>query len=113
MKKLSLSPGVKKMVGISLGITITMGAITSIYFTLSAPQLPLFYSLAIPSQQVVSKSWLFVLPGLSLVLTLTHTLIMQFLSKYNRLIQSMFGWSGIVVQVLLLLALLRIIIITS
>lgn len=113
MKKLSLSPSVKRMVGISLGITIVMGAITSIYFTLSAPQLPLFYSLAIPSQQVVSKSWLFVLPGLSLVITLVHTLILQFLSKYNRSVQGMFGWSGIVIQALLMIALLRIIVITS
>lgn len=87
---------------------ITLG----VYFGLQ-PQIPLFYSLPRPIQHLVSKEWLFLLPSISFMISFLHLSIAQLSQKRNLLLLKIFAWTTTGIQIILLLALLRIIIIVK
>jgi hypothetical protein len=82
------------------------------YFRLQ-PVVPLFYSLARKDQYLVSKEWLFLFPALSLLITLTHWLILNSMKDYEPLLLKIFAWTTVGFQVILSLALVRIILIVN
>lgn len=77
------------------------------------PEVPLFYSLLEPEQQLASKYMLLLIPAISVSINLLHSTLLYFFSYLDELIRSIFIWSTTVMQVLLSLALLRIIFIIS
>jgi hypothetical protein len=85
---------------------------STIYFVIAQPVIPLFYTLARPSQQLVPKAWLFLFPGLSLILNALHIQVMHWLKNHDEVLLILFAWVGVAFQVMLCLALLRIILIT-
>lgn len=86
----------------NLGLTIIF------YFQLP-PEIPLFYTLSEPSQQLAPKIWFFLLPILGLTINLAHSFWIKWLKKYDEFLLRL--WSGITVawQILLLLIVVRII----
>lgn len=86
---------------------------TLVYYFRSQPQIPIFYSLPEPSQQLASKEWLFLFPGLAIISTFIHVAVTKSISTSDRLLVILFSWSTVVVQVVLTLALFRIIYIIS
>lgn len=82
------------------------------YFNLQ-PQVPLFYSLARKSQYLAAKGWLFLFPALSLLITLVHFSILKMIHTADPLLIKLFTWITVGMQVLLGIALLRIILIIS
>ncbi len=80
------------------------------YFN-SQPVVPLFYSLARKSQYLVRKEWLFLLPLISYVMTLVHLFILRAMKDYEPLLLKIFAWTTVGFQVILSLALVRIILI--
>ncbi len=82
------------------------------YFSLQ-PQIPLFYSLPLASQQLSHKIWLLVIPLLSLAITMLHTLFIFSFRKIDQFLLRLFTWSTTIILALLLLALIRIIFVTT
>jgi len=94
---------------------ITLGLILSvlIYYFRIQPIVPLYYSLAQPAQQLAPKEWLGLFPAISLLITVLHLGIVQKNKEYDHLLIQLFSWTTVVIQVLLALALFRIIMIVS
>ena len=93
---------------VSFLTVVVMFLITLIFFFRIQPQVPLFYSLARPSQHLTSKSWLFLLPSLSLIIGLAHLMIAKIAKHTDRLLMKLFVWATVGVQLILGLALFRI-----
>jgi len=85
---------------------------TIIYFFLSQPELPMFYSVATRQDQLVPKAFLFLLPGISLIINVVHFFIIKSLQKFSVVLLQLFVWTTIIFQVLIGFALFRIILIT-
>ncbi len=98
---------------ISFLITVVMTLTIAISFFRIQPQVPLFYSLARPSQHLVSKNWLFLLPLLSLLIGLIHSIIVKLTKYSDPLLMKLFAWTTIGAQLMLGLALFRILIIIT
>ena len=77
------------------------------YFFLP-PQIPLFYSLSQPTQQLVPKIWIGILPGLTVLFGTVNTILCIEMRKYDRLLLKLFSWFAVVISMVLLFALLRI-----
>ncbi len=77
------------------------------------PQVPLFYTLARPSQQLVAKEWLFLFPILSFAISLVHLSIARWLYPQTRVIVQLFSWMTVAIQVTLALSLIRVLVIIS
>lgn len=94
---------------------ITLGLCLSVlvYYFRVQPQIPLYYTLSQPSQQLANKQWLGLFPLISLTITIAHLLIVQKCKNYNVLLIQLFSWTTVMIQVLLALALFRIIMIVS
>jgi len=78
-----------------------------LYFRLP-PQIPLFYSLALAEQQLAAKEWIFLFPVFSALVNGGHLLILKSIKNYEALIIKLFTGSTVLVQVVLLLAMGRI-----
>lgn len=94
-------------------LTLVSALTTLVYYFRSQPQIPIFYSLPEPTQHLANKEWLFLFPGLSVLSTLIHVAITKSIANSDRLLVILFSWSSVVVQVVLFLALARIIYIIS
>jgi len=103
----------KKIFLVSFLLTTSMLLITLIFFFRIQPQVPLFYSLARQSQHLTSKNWLFLLPALSLAISLTHLLIIKLIGQSDQLLMKLFAWTTVGVQFMFGLALFRILIIIT
>lgn len=88
---------------------VVLAASIAFYFTLQ-PVIPLFYSLALPSQYLVSKEWIFVFPAFSFGITIGHLIIIKLIKEYEVVLLKLVAWSSIILQILLCLAMIRIII---
>jgi hypothetical protein len=77
------------------------------------PVIPLWYSLARPSEQLAGKEWLFVLPGISAGITFLHWLVIQQTRLYNTLLLKLFAWVTVLLLLILLLALIRILVVVG
>lgn len=85
-----------------------MLGILLVYFDLQ-PEVPLFYSLPRPAQHLVAKKWLFLLPGISFVISFVHLAIIQISLLANKQLLKIFVWTTTTIQFILALSLLRII----
>jgi len=77
------------------------------------PTVPLFYSLADPSDYLVDKQWLILFPVISFAITFGHSILIKTLYHHEKIIPNLFAWSTVAIQVLLTLELVRIVIIIS
>lgn len=73
------------------------------------PQIPIFYTFTIQSQQLAVKWWILLIPILQTCLLLGNILIDWFLSKESLLFRLLFWWTSIVFLSLLSVAGLRIV----
>jgi hypothetical protein len=87
--------------------------VTTIFFFRIQPQVPLFYSLARTSQHLTSKNWLFLLPALSLLISFSHLIIAKIIRHNDQLLMKLFAWTTVGTQLILGLALFRILIIIT
>ncbi len=98
---------------ISLILTAATTAITIIFLANSQPVLPILYTLTRPEQTLVVKWWLLRIPMFSLLFSLIGHVVYLTLQSIDQFILQLFTWFSVFTQVVLLLALLRIIFITA
>ena len=96
-------------------ITVLIMAITT-FITLTTypmlqPEIPLFYSLSDPEQQLTAKEWIFLLPVLSLIILIVNTVGLILISRVDKVMTRLAMWSTILIELLLCFNLLRILII--
>jgi|SRR5579859_124244 len=84
-----------------------------IYYFILQPNIPLFYSLPQPTDYLVRKEWLLVFPVSSFFITFFHFYVLRSLRHYEVVIQKVFGWVTVILQVLFVLAFVRIIYIVT
>lgn len=84
----------------------------TLYFRIQ-PEIPIFYSLAQPAEQLAAKEWIFLFPAISIFISVAHSLLLRLINKSEKLIRKLFAWTTVVVQLMLLLAMLRILYIIS
>lgn len=72
------------------------------------PQVPLLYSRPWGEEQIVAKSWLFLLPFLSLMVAVSNQMVASFLAK-EVFIGKILGWATAVFALLALITLFQII----
>ncbi len=99
---------VKSQILLSGLITAISILVTTIFYFRIQPVIPLFYTLADPIAQLAPKEWLFFFPFLASIITLIHIGITIQLRHYGELVTTMFAWTTVVVQALLLLSLVRV-----
>lgn len=98
---------------ISILVTfITSFSAATFYFTVQ-PVIPLMYTLALPEQQLVDKQWLMIFPALSFAINFFNLLTLNIMKKYKKVLLQIFAWTTVLLQILLLIAMIRIIIIIS
>lgn len=110
---LNLDPAYRSSMVISVVITLLITLVATVSFFLVQADIPLFYSLARPVDQLVPKLWLFLFPLFAVTVTVTHLLLLNLLDHLNPLIKQLFGWSTIVIEFLILVALLRILVLIT
>lgn len=93
-------------------LSILFVVVTVIYYFLAQNELPLFYTLATKQDQLAPKIWLFIVPGVSLLINFIHFFIVRALQKHSELLLKLFVGTTIGLQVLIGFALFRIILIT-
>lgn len=108
-----LGPKIKNSIYISNVISLALLILTLITLIRVQPEVPIFYSLALPSQQLAQKYWLLLFPTISIVISVLHLLIIKTMNHLDELVLELFAWVTVAIQVLLSLSLLRIIIIIS
>lgn len=84
-----------------------------VFFFRIQPIVPIFYSLADPADFLASKIWLLIFPVLAFTISFGHLFLIKMLYQHQKIIPTLFAWSTVAVQVLILLELLRIIYIIS
>lgn len=94
-----------------ISASLTLTALT-LFFRLP-PQIPLFYSMARPEQYLANREWIFVFPCFSFLVTIGHMVLARIVWKLDEFLLQMFAWITVLVQVLLALAMIRIIMIIS
>jgi len=82
------------------------------YFRLQ-PTVPLYYSLAEPTDYLVDKQWLILFPLISFLITIGHALLIKSLFHHEKIIPQLFAWCTVAIQILLTLELVRIVYIIS
>jgi hypothetical protein len=93
--------------------TLISALVTLTFYFRTQPVIPIFYSLAEPIQHLAAKEWLFIFPVISLLISAIHTGLMKIMDKSEQLLLTLFAWTTVVIQMILLLALLRIVYIIS
>jgi hypothetical protein len=83
-----------------------------IFYFIFQPEIPLFYTLANKQAQLVPKIYVFLFPTISFVINITHFFILKSLQKFSTVLLRLFAGTTIALQILLGLALIRIILIT-
>lgn len=92
-----------------LWIGLAIALLTGLALVWVQPIIPLLYSVTDPNQQLVSKWWLLLFPGLSALFTLLHFLLARVLRDWTEIIVRLIAWSTVALQVMLALTLIRII----
>lgn len=106
--KKSLPDGVSTPFILIQVLALVTCATAAIGYFFLPPQIPLFYSLALSSQQLASKEFVFVLPGLSVLFGIVNSVLILRLQKYDVLLIRLFTWMTVVCIALLLFSLIRI-----
>ncbi len=84
-----------------------------IFYVILQPVVPIFYSLSQPENYLAPKEWLLVFPVTSFLITFVHLYLLHYLRQYEKVIQQLFAWMTVLMQVLLMIAFFRIIFIVS
>lgn len=92
---------------ISIIVVSVVFLISLVLFPQLPPVIPLFYSLAAPSQHVVSKNWIWLFPSLLLCITLLHLIIVRAAKDYQPLLLLLFTWTTVGVQIFLAITIIR------
>ena len=83
-------------------------SILAVYFHLQ-PLIPIFYSLADPTDFVVKKPWIFLFPIIAFAITFSHLALLPTILKHEKIVHQMFAWATVLVQAMFLIGALRII----
>lgn len=103
---------VKKNLLFSFYLTTAITLMTSIFYFMAQPTLPFFYTLPLDEQMLAPRIWLFLFPGISFGITVLHMIMLGIFYDIDQLILRLFAGTTTVIQAVLLLALVRIVIIT-
>jgi len=95
----------------SLGLWLLQTILAGASLTWIQPVIPLLYSVANPQQQLVSKWWVLVFPGLSLLFLAWHFFLVKNLKNWAEIIIKLIAWSSVILQLLLTATLIRLLII--
>lgn len=98
---------------LSFLIGLVLSLVSLIFYFRLQPVVPLFYSLALQTQQLAPKEWLFLFPSLSLGITIVHLFLLNIFREHSRLMLRLFSWVTLGIQVVLALSMIRIILIVS
>ncbi|MDH5533119.1 MAG: hypothetical protein OEX81_01690 [Candidatus Pacebacteria bacterium] len=93
--------------------TLVSALVTLVFYFGTQPVIPIFYSLPEAAQHLAAKEWLFIFPGFSFLISIFHTGLIKPIMKSDKLLLLLFAWTTVVIQVVLLLALIRIVYIIS
>lgn len=107
-----LTHTIKSPLLISIGLTGLLTIIATIFYFFAQSVVPIFYSLPLAEQALAPKEWLFLLPVISLIVTLVHSGLISLFNDLDILILRLFAWMTVIMQFFLLLILVRIILIT-
>jgi hypothetical protein len=101
---------VQRPIKISLLLTglITLFSVSTLFFL--QPEIPIFYSLPLSSQQIVNRFWILLFPGYSLIVTLLHITLLGIFSKVDEEVLRLFCWLTVVLQLILFAILLRLLV---
>ena len=103
---------VKRPLFLSFIITLVIILTAGGYYLFAQPVLPIFYTLARPAQTLAGKEWLFIFPSISFAMSILHVLLVHWLRSLEPILLILFTRTGLLLQIILLAALLRIIFIT-
>lgn len=110
--RIKLVPAVvTRPIRISLILSLALSILTAVSYPRLQPQIPLFYSLSIPEQQLAAKGLIFLLPGLSMLINLIHIVLIRSFNKLDTFILRLFAWSTVVIQLIILMITLRLLLI--
>ena len=104
--KLQFSETIKPLLFVAYGLTLLQLIIASAGFIFLQPELPPL------DQQLSAKAWIFVFPVISLLINTVHTVLIGLESKRESLLLVLFSRITVIIQVVLFLAVVRIVYIT-
>ncbi|GEM_PF-912746 len=107
IKFISSPDFVKTPIKFSLAINLIILLITLRSYPFIQPVIPIFYSLPNPNQHLADKSWLFLLPAISLLMNLIHIYSFKLIESNTQFVIKLFAYSGLTLQAILLLITLR------
>ena len=96
---------------ILISLSLTLASL--VYYFQIQPVIPIFYTLPQRGEQLAMKEWLFLFPLLSTLITLVHATIILRIQAYEQVLLKLFTWITLVIQMLILLAFFRIIVIIT
>ena len=114
MRLLSLFPrSLKTPLLLIMLVTLVVALTSLVYYFRIQPVIPLFYTMIQAENQLVAKEWLFLFPIFSSIITMLHLTILAKLVDHEQVLVTLFTWSTFALQVLLLIAFFRILVIIS
>jgi len=112
-KQLSLPPNLIKPLATSFFLTLVMFLFSFIYLSKAQPELPIFYTLDSTRGPLMKKWWLLLLPVIALGFNfINFSLVLKLKSQLENLLLRLFVMASLFINVIMLIALLRIIYIT-
>lgn len=109
---LQFSPTTKSLLFSAFGLSLLQIVIATAGFIFMQPEIPLFYSLPRLDQQLAPKIWIFLFPIMSLLVNGVHAVLIGLESQRESLLLVLFARITLILQIMLLLAVLRIVYIT-
>lgn len=88
--------------------TITVLSVSTLFFL--QPELPIFYSLPLSSQQIVPRYWILLFPGLAFSITVLHIVLIGIFKHVEEEVLRLFCWMTVLIQMLLLAILVRLLV---
>ncbi len=110
-KRFWLRPYYRPFFFIAVPLNLLTIFFSAFFWRFLPPLIPLFYNRLEIKDQLVEREWIFVLPAIALMITITHFLVIWLARKYDQTLLKVFGYITIFLQLLLLAVLLRIILI--
>ncbi|HEX9817357.1 MAG TPA: hypothetical protein VGA89_00455 [Patescibacteria group bacterium] len=74
-------------------LTIAMTALTGIFYSFLQPEIPLFYTLAQPREQLVHKAWIFFFPVFAWTVSLGHFILIKSMAHLAEGVRKTFSWT--------------------
>jgi len=110
---LIFKPELRAAIALGLFVTLLIALITTVYFFLAQPELPIFYSLPESSGILQAKIFLFILPAISLLISLITMVMIFVLGKIDSSLLKLYTWASVSSQIILFMSTIRIIYITA